>query len=157
MGATASFDPAYWASTYPEFSYLGEDLAQSYFGVAGQVHDNTGCGPVNDPGQQKFLMHLMTAHICKMFAPGPTDQAGNTQPASEIVGRISSATEGSVSVQTQNEYPPGSAQWYQQTKYGSLYWIATGPFRSFRYVGAPIRRPGMGPAWQYPNFSGWPF
>jgi hypothetical protein len=157
VGAVVNFDYDYWQRTYPEFNYLGEDQVLPYWDLAQQVHDNTACGPVNDPASQQRLLNLVTAHIVKLFGPGPEDQAGNVQPAQEVVGRISSAGEGSVNIQTQNDYPPGSAQWYQQTKYGSMYWLGSAPYRSFRYVRRPFTRPSMGPPWQYPNNSNWPW
>jgi hypothetical protein len=57
----------------------------------------------------------------------------NGQQASPLVGRIDNASEGSVAVATQNDYPPGTPQWFQQTKYGSDYWAASAPFRTMRY------------------------
>ena len=37
-------------------------------------------------------------------------------------------------MQTENLYPPGSAQWWQQTKYGAAFWAATSQYRGMRYV-----------------------
>lgn len=156
MGVIAPFDLAYFQATYPEFDYVGQDQLAAYFNMASELHSNRGGGLVNDQTTQQFLVHLMLAHITKLFAVGPTDQAGNTTPAPEIVGRISAATEGSVHVDTENNYPPGTVQWYQQTKYGSMYWVATTPLRSGTWIpGRLPTRPGMGPAWQYPQWANW--
>lgn len=158
MGAIATFDYASWVTLFPEFSYLAEEQLTAYYDLAGQFHANDGSGPVCRPASQANLMNLMTAHLCALMAGGPPDQSGNAQPPREIVGRIGNATEGSVSVGIDNNYPPGSAQWYQQTKYGSMYYMATGPYRTMRYIpGRLAARPGMGPAWQYPSSTTWPW
>lgn len=158
MGAIATFDYSYWQATYFEFDYLGQAQVQAYFDLAGQssILDNTGLGPVCSTNEQKVLMHLLTAHVVKLFGPGPTDAAGNTQGPQEVVGRISSAGEGSVNIQTENNYPPGDVQWFQQTKYGSMFWLATAKYRSARWIGRPFRRPSMGPPWIYGTSSNWP-
>jgi hypothetical protein len=72
---------------------------------------------------------MVTAHIAALNAP-----IGG-QPSSPLVGRINNATEGTISVQTQMDYPAGSAQWFVQTKYGAAYWAATAGFRTMRYLG----------------------
>ena len=56
-----------------------------------------------------------------------------------LVGRISSASVGSVSVSTENAGATQSASWYQQTQYGSTYWAMTASFRTMRYVPGPSR------------------
>ena len=68
---------------------------------------------------------LPTAHIAQLFAP-----MANGQPASTLVGRINSATQGSVSVQAaySNNVTEQMA-WFVQTQYGAMYWVATAPYR----------------------------
>lgn len=127
MGVVVQFDPAKFKARYPEFASLSDDTLTGYFGEASIYHCNDGTGPVCDPNVQLTLLNMMTAHIAARYA------IINGKAASPIVGRISNASEGSVSVGTQNDYPPGTAQWYQQTKYGSDYWIATSPYRRFLY------------------------
>jgi hypothetical protein len=80
-----------------------------------------------------MLLNLLTAHICQLRQPL------NGQPSSPLVGRISEATEGSVTVKAEMIAAPGSAQWYNQTKYGAQYWQMTLPFRSARYYAGPRR------------------
>lgn len=128
------FDYATWLLRYPEFSSVGQPLAQLYFNEAQLYCDNTVCSLVTDGspgGQRAMFLNMLTAHIAALNA------VISGQPSSPLVGRISSATEGSVSVQTQNDYPPGSAQWFQQTKYGAAYWQASAQFRTARYVPGP--------------------
>jgi hypothetical protein len=53
-----------------------------------------------------------------------------------MVGRINSATEGSVSI-TSDYGSAGSGgpseAWYTQTPYGALYWAATAQYRTWQY------------------------
>jgi hypothetical protein len=63
-----------------------------------------------------------------------------------LVGRISPATEGTVSVQADVGVMPNTAAWYQQTKYGMGFWAAVAPLRKFRYVPGrshPARAPWL--------------
>jgi Protein of unknown function (DUF4054) len=139
-----------WVARYPEFTPIGQTLAQSYFDEADSycANDTTnpafcvtvyaGAAPLPLLAR---LLYMLTAHIAWLNAP--RDANGNPaaagQPASPIVGRISSASEGSVSVQTENNYEAGTPQWYQQTRYGAAYWAATAQFRTFRYAAQPTR------------------
>ncbi|EDJ4876599.1 DUF4054 domain-containing protein, partial [Salmonella enterica] len=60
------------------------------------------------------------------------------------VGRITSASQGSVSVSVDNSGSNDASWWYLQTPYGADYWQATAPYRSMEYVpgGSPSRYPG---------------
>src|SRR4051812_12720863 len=120
MGVIVTFDPAAWRARYPEFVNISDLAATAYFGEATLYHANDGSGPVAVSTVQLSLLNMLTAHIAWLNAP--RDGSGNpssngAQPAPSLVGRISSASEGSVSVQTENKQPEGSVQWYQQTKY----------------------------------------
>ena len=114
MGVIVQFNYARWLARYPEFSQVQQPTAQEYFGEATLYLRNDGTGPVRDAGTQLRLLNMLTAHIAALNAPSADGAA-----APPLVGRISNATEGSVSVQTQNDYPPGTVQWFQQTKHGS--------------------------------------
>jgi len=131
MGVIVAFNYAQWVGTFPEFAATMNQLqAQSYFGIATTIHRNDGGGPVNNSDQQLNLLNLVTAHIAKLFAPPAPGQS-----PSGIVGRIASATEGSVAVQAaySNNVSEQMA-FFIQTQYGALYWTATSPFRTARYV-----------------------
>lgn len=138
MGVVVQFDYAAWIALYPEFgSTVSQPQAQQYFTIATTIHRNDGGGPVNDPTQQLALLNMMTAHIAALMAPPAPGQQ-----ASSLVGRINSASEGSVSVQAaySNNVSEQMA-WFIQTKYGALYWTATAPYRTMRYV--PNRNRGV--------------
>lgn len=151
--APVTFNFAGWLGRYPEFGAVSEPMAQAYFDEACVYCKNSIANPALSI--LPTLLNMLTAHIAWLNAP--RDDKGNPSstgsvPASQIVGRISSAGEGSVNVQTENNYPPGTPQWYQQTKYGAAYWAATAQFRTARYAANPTRvpsgvypfRPGFG-------------
>jgi len=131
MGVIVTFDYAQWITTYPEFeATVSAPQAQQYFQLATTIHRNDGGGPVNNADQQLALLNMLTAHIAALMAP---PSAGGQ--SSGIVGRVNSASEGSVSVQA--AYSSNVSEqmaWFIQTKYGAMYWAATAPFRTMRYV-----------------------
>lgn len=138
MGVIVAFSYPAWLAIYPEFApTVSAPQAQEYFNLATSIHRNDGGGPVNTAAQQLSLLNMLTAHISAMFA---APAAG--QQASGIVGRINSASQGSVSVQAaySNNVSEQMA-FFVQTKYGAMYWIASAPFRTARYV--PNRNPGV--------------
>lgn len=134
----ASFNYTVWVARYPEFSGVSSGLAQQYWDEATLYLRNDGSGPVCDVAQRTVLLNMLTAHIAQVYA-----LTAASQPVSTVVGRVSDATEGSVTVGTDNQYPPGTAQWYQQTKYGASFWAATVRWRTMRYV--PGNPSGTGP------------
>lgn len=137
--AVAVFDYVAWLLRYPEFGSVPQQLATMYFGEAGLYLSNTDQSPVQNVNQRLTFLNMLTAHIAALNAPI------NGQPSSPLVGRITSATEGSVTVQATMDYPPGSPQWFGQTKYGSAFWQATASLRTARYFAPPPRRFESGP------------
>jgi hypothetical protein len=140
MGVQVSFNYNTWVTRYSEFASVDPFLVNDYFIEATIFHRNDGGGPVANSNQQLLLLNMATAHICALNAPQ------NGQPSPTLVGRISQASEGSVNVSADMDLPPGSAQWWNQTKYGAAYWAATAVFRTFRYKAAWPR-----------NFNPWPY
>lgn len=134
MTGSVVFNYSNFALRFPELvPYCNSTLAGMYFDEATGLLDNTPCSPVKCTSRRATLLNLLTAHICALNAP-----LGN-QPSSPLVGRISQATEGSVTVQTELNVAPGSAQYFAQTKYGISYWQQVLPFRSARYALGPRR------------------
>lgn len=145
MGFVTTFDYAAWTGQYPTFAKVSQAAAAGFFALSTIYWRNDGSSPARTQVLQDQLLYMLTAHIAWLQSPrdaGGTPDSTGTQLAPSIVGRISSASEGSVSVSTENSYAPGSAQWFQQTQWGSLYWQATLPFRS-------------GPRW-VPPWGSWP-
>ena len=130
----AVFTYSLWALIFPELAlWTNSAQATQYWTEATMLLDNTISSPVQDISQRTMLLNLLTAHISQLRQPL------NGQPSSPFVGRISEATEGSVTVKAEMLAAPGSAQWYNQTKYGSQCWQMTLPFRSARYSVGPRR------------------
>lgn len=134
-GAVATWDYALFQAQYPAFATAPpEATLQAYFDMAGEIWlRNDGTGPVRSATLQATLLNMLTAHLAQLFN-GP-DGTG----ATGIVGRISSASEGSVSVSTEFTGSENSA-WFLQTPYGAAFWQATAAFRTFaRYIPGPAR------------------
>lgn len=129
-----------WVQLFPQFSYITAPMAQNFFNAATNYCRNDGGGPVCNPNQKIWLLNLLTAHLVQLFA-----NASNGQPPSPLVGRISNASEGSVSVGTDYPSNPSSA-WYNQTPFGAAYFEGIKPFRTFRYMPGVVR-----------NQQPWPF
>lgn len=126
------FDPAAFKARYPEFAAVGDPLLQACFGEAGLYLSNADNSPVQNLTRRAVLLNMLTAHIAALG--GALSSDGQPRP----VGRISSATEGSVSASM--EYlAPGSSAWFAQTQYGAAFWQATTSLRGFRYMAQPTR------------------
>lgn len=122
------FDVAAFRRRYPEFSSVPDSLLNEYFAEATIYLDNTDGSRVSDVGQRAVLLNMLTAHITKL------NSGSDGEPANDLVGRISSATQGSVSVSTDMGPMTNTEAWYAQTKYGAAYWQATSPYRTMQYV-----------------------
>lgn len=131
------FDYVLWAARYPELAgSVGSDLATLFFAEACLYLDNTPGSLVTDAtpgGRRALILNMLTAHVAALNAPI------NGQASSALVGRIASATEGSVSVTADMGAVSPNAAWYLQTKYGAAAWTALAGKRTMRYF------PGYGP------------
>lgn len=130
VGGPVVFDYGTWSLRYPEFTQtVNAGLAQLYFDEACMFLENSACSRVIDNrpgGERAMLLNMLVAHIAALNA------GTNGSAASALVGRISGATQGTVSVRTDMGSPgssAGSAAWYQQTKYGAAFWQTTAGFR----------------------------
>jgi uncharacterized protein DUF4054 len=133
-----TFDYATWAALFPELSAtIGEPTATLYFGMASSFVDNTPCSLLacNIPLLTNVL-NLLTAHWAKLFG------ALNGEESPQTVGRISQASQGSVSLALDMGPPNKDAAFFNQTKYGAAAWQMLLPYRTARYLVAP--RPYLG-------------
>lgn len=128
------FDPTAFVVRYPEFATVQAALP-ALFGEATLILDNTVASPIQQIEQRTPLLWMLTAHLAAL------NLGVNGQAPSPLVGRVNSASEGSVSVGTDYGAQPATAAWYLQTKYGAEYWQATAPIRTMRYVPGMVRRP----------------
>lgn len=139
MGVQITFDYALWILSYPQFSDIPESTVITVLLPIAEIYcRNDGGGPVSTAATQTVLLNLMVAHIAQLFFG-----ANGTTP-SGLVGRISNASEGSVSVGTDFPTTQNNA-WYLQTPFGAAFWQATAAYRTMRYIPGPVR-----------NFNPWP-
>lgn len=148
-----TFDIPTFLATYPEFTGLAtggpppttSPQLTAAFALAQTILNNTCCSAVQDANLRDTLLQMLTAHITFLLY-GSNDGAGNITPPPGIVGRISTATEGSISVAAEFGGDGGPTQdWYTATRYGAMYWVATSNFRTFIPIGPPAFGPN-GPA-----------
>jgi len=130
--AVAVFDFTAFSARYPAIATaIGQPLATAYFAEAGLYVSNLDSSRIADIPTRSLILNMVTAHIALLNGAGTGGQA-------LPVGRISSAAEGSVSVQTQLDIPAGSSAWFAQTQPGLAAWQALTPYRQAIYVpGSP--------------------
>lgn len=129
------FNYAQWAARFPELAgSVAEPLAQAYFEEATlYLSNDDSVSRVKNQARRALILNLIVAHIAKL---NPTASG----EAAALVGRISSATEGSVTVQADLQIKSESAQWWVQTPYGLQAWQALAAYRTAVYVPGHQRR-----------------
>lgn len=135
--AVVIFDVAKFRARYPEFASVSDELLEAYFTEATVYLNNTDSSPVTDVNKRAVFLNMLVAHIAAISS-GVGGQA-----ASGLVGRVTSASEGSVSVSVDAGPSSSASWWYLQTPYGAQYWQATLPYRTIRYL--PGGSPSMYP------------
>ena len=134
-----------WMAAYPEFAAVTQPRAERFFREAEVFCDNTPCSPVpydstmTPTGPRDIYLAMLTAHIAALN--GGLDPCGAVAAGSGagVVGRITSASEGSVSISA-GDMGAGdgpNAAWYYQTRYGAAYWTATAQYRTWQYFLGP--------------------
>jgi Protein of unknown function (DUF4054) len=133
--AVATFNPVAFKARYPEFAAIDNSRLAAFFDEAGLYLSNTDASPVQDVTRRTTLLNMLTAHIA--FIGGVLTADGQPRP----VGRMSQASEGSVSASFEDVTPtPGSGAWFRQSQYGAAFWQATTNLRSFNYIPGPCLR-----------------
>lgn len=130
MGAAIVYTYNAWSTAYPQFAATVTQATfdATVYPLAQQYCVNDGSGPVTTSSIQTVLMGLMCAHIAQLMF------GSSLQDANALVGRISSAGEGSVNVSVEMPQANDDIQaWLQQTQFGAMYWSATAPYRTMRY------------------------
>lgn len=136
--AIAVFDYTAWQTRYPEFNgAVSESMAALLFAEAGLYLDNTDGSRVTDPARRLLYLNMIVAHLAALS--GVLEAGGKP---TGLVGRVTSATEGSVSVSVETGLAPGTGGWWTQTPYGFAFWSATKRLRSATYV------PGIQPSFE---------
>jgi hypothetical protein len=121
------------------------DLAlTNNFTAATLMLQNSCCSVVRDAPTRQMLLWLLTAHITALL------NGVNGQPPQGVVGRVSNAAEGSVSVAVAySSTVTQSEAYFTQTPWGAQYWQSTLAYRTARYVPPPWRN-GFAP------WNSWP-
>ena len=131
----AVFVWADWAVLYPELvgptqtppgtGTRTQAQVTGYFLLAGLYLNNTPCSVVQNIPVRTMLLYMVTAHIAALAARQAAEPDGNA-----IVGRISDATQGSVSVSADVGTTNNNQAWFYQTQYGMSFWQATAAYRA---------------------------
>ncbi len=128
----ADFVYADWALRYPELAAPPDGTgttssvqAADDFLQAGLYLNNTPCSIVQNVPVRTMLLYMLTAHIAALAARQKAEPDGNA-----LVGRISDATQGSVSVSTDVGTTTNNQAWFYQTQYGMSFWQATAAYRA---------------------------
>lgn len=138
------FDFDTWIANFPIFANVTPAQGQAWFNQAGLYFENAPCNWVIGAGctlaNFTLLMYMATSHIAWMLAlrdaNGNPSATGN--PPTTLVGRISSATEGSVSVSSEwKDSGSPSEAWWLQTTYGAMFWQALAAYRTAVYMAKP--------------------
>ena len=124
------FDFAEWQAQYPEFATVTEPQAIVLFAQACVYCDPTDESVVSDSATRKIMLYLLVAHLAALRSRAAS--------GSGLVGAITSASQGSVSVGA-TVTATGTNEWYKQSQYGAMYWDMSRRFRSFVYVAGPVR------------------
>lgn len=124
MSGVVVFDPAEFRALYPSITATDVQL-EDYFAMAETFLDNTECSLVKDLKARKRMLYLLVAHIAML--------TGMAEKGNPVVGRISSATEGTVSVALDYGTMGNNERWYLQTPWGAMYWQLTKKYRSAVY------------------------
>lgn len=133
-----TFDPVAFAAAYPNFAAVNPTTLGLYFGQATLIVDNTTASRVQQIEHRTPLLYLLTAHITQLNLGPKGDGNG-----AGLVGRVSQATEGTVSVTADMGTVPFTAAWFMQTPYGATFWQMTARWRQMRYIpGRPRNAPG---------------
>ncbi|MXV35745.1 MULTISPECIES: DUF4054 domain-containing protein [unclassified Saccharibacter] len=119
-----------WAAAFPDLAQsVNETQARMLFRQACRFLNNTAFSIVQDVEERQDLLWLLMAHLAQLGLNASGAGSTGTQGG---VGRIASASRGSVSVSFDGAGLPSHAGWFTQTQYGLTYWQATAQYRQMR-------------------------
>ena len=118
-----TFDYQAFLIRYPEFASISNSVLTSYFSEAVVfLNKRIQCNRV-------VYLNMITAHIAALFSG-----VNGNQPTG-VVGRVSQATEGSVSASLEYAKVTSDLQaWFNQTTYGAEYWALSAGYRTAFYI-----------------------
>lgn len=122
-----------WAAAFPQLSStVGEVQAGFLFRQACLFLNNTPASIVQNVDERRDLLWLLVAHQAQLGLNGAAN--GSSSAGARGVGRVASASRGSVSVSFDGAGLPSNAGWFTQTQYGLTYWQATARYRQMRIM-----------------------
>lgn len=113
---------------FPEFSNVADTVLPFLFNQATDYLNNSEYSLVDDVIKRERLLYLLMAHLAYVRYGDSNGNGG-----SGMVGRISSASEGSVSVSSDAGQVEFRYMWYTQSEYGMEFWQATKVYRMANY------------------------
>ena len=133
--AQVVFDPAEFKMLFPEFADVSDFLLESYFDYATIIISNADSSIIQKIENRKRILYLLTAHIAFLQGSLQPDPSPTPLP----VGRVNTASEGSVSVGYGWDVKDSgfNEAWLSQTQYGALVWAMTVAARTMYYVACP--------------------
>ena len=147
--AAAVFEYGAWAARYPELALnVPPGLGAALFAEAGLYVAPGEGSVVPDVNARTAILYMLVAHLAAMAA------FRAASASTGLVGRVASASEGSVSVTMAPMALPGGAEWYGQTEYGFGAWTALAQYRTMRYVPGPLARRKVGAYGAFPFVRG---
>lgn len=126
--AIVVLDIAKFRAMFPEFSNVTDIALQFLFDQATDYLNNTEYSLVIDVTKRERLLYLLMAHLAYVRYGDANGNGG-----SGLVGRLSSASEGSVSVSSDAGQIEFRYMWYTQSPYGMDFWQATKVYRMANY------------------------
>ena len=130
--AIVALDIPKFRELFPEFSDVTDVQLQFLFDEATDYLNNTEYSPVQEYTKRERLLYLLMAHLA-FLRYGYLDAMGNRIGGNGLVGRVSSATESSVTVSFELGAMSDSATWYALSPYGLAFWQATKWLRMAKY------------------------
>lgn len=132
MCGVVVFDPVSFVARYPQFANVNAALLQAMFDEAAALYlNNSPMSIVRDLTERAVLLNLIVAHLGTLS--GILTPAGEGSDATRV-GRVSSASEGSVAASFDMGPQAARSAFWLQTQYGATYWQATSKYRHMRYV-----------------------
>lgn len=128
-----SFSPSEFTDMYPAFVKVPDAALIANFELATLALNNSVASIVRNVGTRQSLLYLATAHYTALL-----NGVNGDPPNPTLVGRITSANQGSVSVSTEFKSDSESAAFWNTTTWGASFWQLTARFRTSRYLGSPF-------------------
>lgn len=116
------FVPSEFKELYPQFSKYTDNQLNNFFYESELLFNNSERSCIKDLNRRKALLFMIVAHLAQLQS---NVDAGNTS-----VGRVASATEGSVSVSLDYGSSSDASRWWLQTPYGAKFWQFTAQYRT---------------------------